>query len=72
MDVKRWITCGDGGCVCVAWQGPISPVPSFTFNRWSRGCVENFAAASAAVAVVVAGVVVVAAAAAVATVAAAN
>ena len=53
-----------------------NPDPSFMFNRWSRGCVENFVAASvavvAAVVVAAAGVVVVVAAAVVVTATAAN
>ena len=52
-----------------------NPDPSIMFNRWSRGCVENFVAVSVAVVVVAAaaaaGVVVVAAAAAVVVTAAA-
>ena len=54
-----------------------NPDPSIMFNRWSRGCVENFVAVSVAVVAVVvaaaaaAGVVVVAAAAAVVVTAAA-
>ncbi len=41
-----------------------NPDPSIMFNRWSRGCVENFVAVSVAVVAAVVAVVVAAAAAA--------